>query len=363
MAKTYTLNLSGFVGNPSDQPSGQQDLLQQHLNDTTAHMSGPEHELLNTLQLGNGNMDVTSFEVTANSSIIQPGASELLGDNVTVAIPVQMTERFKVRSVANKDKIDVVIDWGDGTTSNLADGEFEKQTLDDVDEYSYTVAHTYEADGTYKVTIYGREYFGISHSMDSKTVIDPSHVGTACNLMSRAFGPGLNIASCVDNISSYARGAVRMLNVNAYGMSIKHIANMAFCFQDCTNLLTVRGFRYNKVVTRAAMGMFLGCINMTSCDMTIPAYVGYDVAVERMFENCNKLAVSVAQLVPDVGINVKSLKMTNIFMNCAQLTAPVPSELLFDDASVSWKNTTNAFKGCADAVKSLVPTTWGGTKQ
>jgi len=53
--------------------------------------------------------DYTAWEVYANDTAIQVGESEVLGGYVSVAIPIQMTEGFIIRSDKPYSTSDVVI--------------------------------------------------------------------------------------------------------------------------------------------------------------------------------------------------------------------------------------------------------------
>lgn len=86
--------------------------------------------------------DYSAFEVYANSAEIPAGTEHAELGSITVAIPALMTEKFAVRSNYKQEDSDVVVDWGDGTTSSISKGEIESENLTEWDrERQYEAKH------------------------------------------------------------------------------------------------------------------------------------------------------------------------------------------------------------------------------
>ena len=113
--------------------------------------------------------EYTAFEVYAHDTRIETGALESqihfeyigrAGDVITAAVNPSMTHTFKLRSEQSPAEQDVIVDWGDGAFTKVA--EVDPEAL--VGEYRYLLSHTYDATGTYIVKIYGRTYFSFSNT-------------------------------------------------------------------------------------------------------------------------------------------------------------------------------------------------------
>ena len=91
--------------------------------------------------------EVTKFEVYATDTDIAAGTVDAdTGLAYAVDVSAGMTHTFKLRSDTPQAKQDVVIDWGDETTSSLRNGDFD--SLDDSEyaengELVYIVSHEY----------------------------------------------------------------------------------------------------------------------------------------------------------------------------------------------------------------------------
>lgn len=173
-----------------------------------------------------------------------------------------MTHKFRIRSDIAKQNNDVVVDWGDGSTTALAD--LSDSSIEDKDwetdgELIYSLAHTYKTAGRYIVAIHGKDYWGLNHASETTSIL------------SRIFDKDLPLASCVTNLASGARSN-RLLKVHfPTGLDLfTKIHNASSLFLDCRNLVSVTNMQTKFRYTRHVQNMFRGCVNMTTCDFQLP---------------------------------------------------------------------------------------------
>jgi hypothetical protein len=80
-----------------------------------------------------------------------------------------------------------------------------------------------------------------------------------------------------------------------------------------------------------------------------------------MFENCSKLAVQVYNLFPYHWSGAISFYFNRVFYGCASLLGTsAPDGRLWNNGAINWKDTTDAFTGCPDALRANTPESWGG---
>jgi hypothetical protein len=303
--------------------------------------------------------DYTAFEVFAHDYDIPVGECAELGGYVNVAIPANMTHVMLLRTVAeNAGDCDAIVDWGDGSTSVIANGDYNKDFAYNQNK-SFTVQHTYNSTGKYIVKVYGKTVYNIQHRSD---ISNGSVTSENYNLMCRCYDKDLPVASWMDNMSSFCRCAKRLLHINvSLAVSPSYYTNIGNICEDCVNLLEARGFSrvFQKANCEAA---FKNCINMTYCDAVVPLSSLYQTACHEMFYNCSKMAIQIYNLIPSFWVGVTGLYFVRVFYNCSSLLGTsAPDSRLWNNTSIKWEKTTDAFAGCPEALRKNTPASWGGT--
>lgn len=297
--------------------------------------------------------DYTAFEVYANDTIISPGEHAELG-TITVEIPVQMTETFALRTTTPEADSDVVIDWGDGTVQKVKDGGHGGYTGPDGEgRYIAKMTHTYAATGKYVVKVYGKDYFCLSHA--------PSHVSDASNMQCRILADDLPIASHLTNLTAFAYGTLKLVTVQCASYKYLHrTTNHAQMFTNDKNLLSVTGFEDLVMISRGAEGCFQFCENMHTCDFNGVLCSNNPRAMYAMFQNCYALSVDIGKFFPTKFVS-RALNFTNTFTHMHAMTGTIDPNQFWGDPNIDWQGFSNCFYGCPEAIRSQVPTSWGGT--
>ncbi len=304
-----------------------------------------------------GSPDYSAFEVYANAEAIAAGTEHEVLGHVTTAIPAQMTEKFTIRSNYQYVDSDVVVDWGDGTTSVVRNGDFESEDLNEWDkehqfETTTYLSHTYAATGKYTVKIHGRKYFSFSHGRTP-----------ANNLMCRCLDKDLPLAGNVNNLAYFAANALRLVNVCIpTAMDFHKIENFSSLFQGCKNLQSAYGLKRKLKIVRSASRIFYSCSALLETDFVLPVCcIETNAEPVECFNGCALLQTPIQNLLPTAGFCNRLMNVLNIFKGCAALTGTVPAALLWEDTSKVWQNTSAAFQGASDTIRAQVPTSWGGT--
>jgi len=337
--------------------------------------------------------DYTSFEVTVISAAIPAGTlSDIdnpFGANEKIAYKygvgatyAQMLEKFYLCSDTPIIYSDVVIDWGDGTQTAIADDDEDVTLKKGKPGDSYNkieVKHTYAETGKYIVKIYGKDYFGIRNTDNDY------------NLISRVFEEDLSLASCVTDLTDFCNRARLLLKVDAARwINTKNVTVAYELFAGCHNLYSAVGFygffpkllRYNM--------MFSHCWSLVYTDIRI---MPGTYAIHSMFNGCHLLGS-----LPSKPVKVEDLFCENTsfnarcaaaaaFRNCYSLSLNDVSkvaDLLWDNVNTVFATGTSATRTfyCDNGVPaeltqyapsltaefnppawlSAVPTTWGGSK-
>lgn len=303
-------------------------------------------------------LDCSAFEVYAHDTSIPVGeltAPHLNyigrpGDIIGRTVPASMTHCFIIRSEVQQSEQNTVVDWGDGDVTELRN--IEPQYLADAHEYRFTVEHTYAKNGTYIVKIIGRDYYSFMYGGDEKK-----------NLLCRIFDTDLPIAPWIWNVSSMCNRSQRLLRVNFHSHPIAIQAiNWSNAFLGSRNLFTVYGFtRYNNHYTVATQ-IFTGARELTDTDFRLCSYPRALNANSGCFRNCVKLAANINDLIPVNGFKSGStIDVANIFGGAGLLYGTVPADLLWNDTTITWVNTEQAFADCSAEIRAQVPVSWGGT--
>lgn len=309
-------------------------------------------------QLSEGIGDYSAFEVYAHDTEIPVG--ELTaphldyigqpGDIISQAVPASMTHRFIIRSEIQQSEQTTVVDWGDGVVTKLSD--IVPQYLTDAKEYRFTAEHIYAKNGTYIVKIIGKDYFSFIYGGDETK-----------NLLCRIFDTDLPIAPWIWNVSGICRQAQRLLRVNFHSHSVGiQATNWSNAFLGDRNLLTVYGFTgYNNHYTVATQ-IFTNARALTGTDFTLCPYPRTLAANSGCFIKCDKLAVDINKLIPVNGFKSGStIDLAQVFWGCSNISGTVPADLLWNDTTITWVNTGQAFADCSAEIRAQVPVSWGGT--
>ena len=124
-----------------------------------AEMEAKEQELRAEIAAKDSAQNTTTeFQVYATNAVIAAGVTDSeTGIPWATDVPAGMTQKFKIRCDVLAADSDVVVEWGDGTSSAIAKNEFESSDDSDwgLGEMVYVVAHTYTAPGRYRVIVRG----------------------------------------------------------------------------------------------------------------------------------------------------------------------------------------------------------------
>ena len=282
------------------------------------------------------------------------------------------TEKFILRTTTLQENQDIIVDWGDGTFSNVKNGDFESVSSSGFD---YTMSHTYtqptefdkeilDLSNTtikyrktkrYIIKIYGKQYYGFKY-----TYIEPY------NLMCRCLDWDLPIASHFTNLASFCYGAkgLQVVAVPEYTTYLKNVINFSSMFDgsppnNCSNLISVTGFGKNdNDINYACNYMFNDCHNLSVCDFILPNL--NTGSMSNIFNNCSSLIVDINSLIPKQGFLHKEINVEKLF-NSTAISGTVPANLLWNDSNITWKNTSNTFSNCSNEIRAQVPVSWGGT--
>lgn len=258
-------------------------------------------------------------------------------------------------------KSDVIVDWGDGSISSIANGDYETQEYADVEadtengEANYALKHTYASNGVYVVRVYGRNYYNIrGYSVCSDGTRKHS------NLISKFITDDLPLAQHYRNLSQMCFYAHNLLYVNAETIKYDYFVNITGLFGGCDNLTTAIGFKRN--FTRACChGIFDDCISLSNTDMQLATESVYVGGASYQYKNCQKLSKDISSLIPEVSCRGGIINIDYAFASCKNLYGTVPADKLWNNTNINWTGTSTAFIGCSDEIRAQVPVSWGGT--
>lgn len=297
--------------------------------------------------------DYSAFQVYAHKMNIPAGDTTTLGAYVTRNIPASMYHKFTLRTnVMDNTTCDVVVDWGDGYFSCISKGNFVSSSVDEGDkETNFVVQHTYAKEGRYTVKIYGKDYFNFNHGGGDQNN----------NLLCRIFAQDLPIASHIQNLATTAYRSGRLLEVKVPSYTnFYHITNWSNCFQNCTNLLSAKGFKRMSRNIVGCPSVFANCPAMTDTDFRIPYYAQSGFAA--LYVGCTSLNIDIKNLQPVCDfIKGQQLSVARLFQRCTLLKGTVNASKWWNNHNITWKNTSSAFIGCSDEIRAQVPVSWGGT--
>ena len=297
----------------------------------------------------------------------------------TKAVPANNTiNTFFCINSKTREYCDIVIDWGDGTVSRVADlndnsvKSFGSYTESHGTSYTYgylTMTHTYTDcvsriengklvdSKKYIVKIYGKDYFMVRFG----------NIETN-NIVSRICDIDLPIASNVTNLSSTAAMSLRLLYLNVpYQYNFKNVTNFSGLVGYCDNLRYAAidsGTKFNIDCVLSIQTLLFQDMNLSRAAINPSSYV-YQDGFQTFATGCTNLHEDVLKILPKHGF-VQDTSMTNAFKGCTKLTCSDYNKLanmLWDNTNVKFTSTGSCFAGCSDDFRSHVPTTWGGTME
>ena len=293
---------------------------------------------------------VTAFEVYAHDAI-PTGQNDILGGVVTSAVAANMTDSFYLRGSFAPADIDVVVDWGDGTVTELS--AIAPTTPSGYSDKWYLVSHEYSTVGVYTVRIVGSGYHAICRNSSTS------------NLLLRPFGADLPLAPHLTNFSSFCRACPLLINVDVSGGNfVNQAVNVATMFADNgINLKTVTGWQ-NAVTVRVCPQLFMSCYRMTGTDFRIPALLRDAAAAKQVFYGNYQLVANITDLLPVGGFVTGKVDVSGIFQMCNKVTfTGDPGKYLWNDPKVEWILPTQAtllpFIGTGP-LHTAAPVSWGG---
>lgn len=293
----------------------------------------------------------TEFQVYATNAVIAAGVTDSeTGIPWATDVPAGMTQKLKIRCDVLAADSDVVIEWGDGTTSAIAKNEFESSDDSDwsLGEMVYVMAHTYAAPGRYRVIVRGKQYWGFQQVK-------------GFNIISRIFDHGYPTAGWLQNLSVACQWSPKIQKVVfPTGLELfANIHNAYALFADCVNLVSVKNCQTKFRFTRDVTNMFSGCTALKECDFQLPQSAVKNASYNRVFYNCSSLEADIANLLPDRGFDGKTVSMIECFRGCSKLTGTVPAVKLWEDMVINW-TATRCFTDCSETLRMQVPASWGG---
>jgi len=293
---------------------------------------------------------VTAFEVYAHDAI-PSGQNEVLGGVVTSPVAANMTDSFYIRSDFAPADIDVAVDWGDGTVTELS--ALTPTTPSGYSDKWYLVSHEYSTVGVYTVRIVGSGYHAICRNSSTS------------NLLLRPFGADLPLAPHLTNFSSFCRACPLLINVDVSGGNfVNQAVNVATMFADNgINLKTVTGWQ-NAVNVRVCPQLFMSCYRMTGTDFRIPALLRDAAAAKQVFYGNYQLVANITDLLPVGGFVTGKVDVSGMFQMCNKVTSSGdPGKYLWNDPNVEWILPTQAtllpFIGTGP-LHTAAPVSWGG---
>lgn len=313
----------------------------------------------------------TCYQVRCNKENIKAFTiSNINGIRYECEVPAGHIEVLKLRSSQKRDNMNVIVSWGDGTSTTIKNtipkdkksvGKEESLYIEECDndnEISYYLTHIYPNDTSiYKVSIYGNSYWGVHHDSNYP------------NLLCKVFDSNLPICNCVRSVCDIAINALSLQEINlpAY-YDFANVENFSGAFKNCLNLKRVSGFKkYIFLNTiRNAASVFENCKNLIYCDMHLPSSSDdWQVSNSNFYDGCCSLNMDLVELLPPGGFTKKVLSMNNVFRNCKKITCSdwdYVNSILWND-NIIWKNISECFSGCSDDILSHIPESWGGTRK
>jgi len=285
---------------------------------------------------------------------------------------------FFIRSCHEQKDNNVWVDWGDGSiTTKLKDipsadyyysyKNIIESELSDEGEYNVVVRHAYQTPGKYIVKIYGNSYWGLMTGIKG-IEDDPTKpgkkrsIGNVDSMISRMFDTDLPLATCVLDMASFCQknNVLEELRIPNY-YNFGNVINWTSAFSNCYKLSSISGNKAKMFTKRiyAARAMFSGCSSLVTSNMPVPGNMT-NGSWASFYSGCTSLSSNIVDLIPSAGFDTKKVNVSNMFLNCKNLTGNLSSvsALLWGDTTKIWTS-TDCFKG--SSLSAQAPISWGGT--
>lgn len=284
---------------------------------------------------------------------------------------------MKLKTHSLKKDCDIIIDFGDDSerlvvrTAEIGTNglkKYDESSWESHSECVITINHKYTApfvNHKLIVTIYGDDIFTFR-------VYDSS---SSKSILSRIFDD-LPFSRYIQNVSSGLKSnRIQQVHIKEY--NLLNIKNWASSFAGNKNLIkvSVDDSPYNFTNQFLCVNnMFDGCVNLESSDFKLPVYVSNDGVgtYPRMYAECSSLTSDLTKdLLPTNGFIGKRICMSEVFINCKNITGQISSisSILWEDTSKDWvvlrpdNKVINTFKGCEKLSLEDIPEYWGGKKK
>lgn len=307
--------------------------------------------------------EYTAFNVYPHLNDIPVGENDELG-NIVEAVPANTLHRIQIRTGQyDYTKSDVVIDWGDGSCSSIAAGQFNTSGIVNKlsDEPAYIFEHDYaealasngKSAMKFTVKIYGKDYYGLMHRINGLKK-------ETSNLVCDAMSDDLPVADHVKNLVGYLFNARCLTKINLWNHQYKFIEHCQYMLAECPNLQSAMGFERGYTRSNCSF-MFYNDYNLVESDAQIALASLRKSSITSMYENCKELSVDIATLIPEVIQCLGPYNVKKAFYNCKKIYGTVPANLLWNNTKREWGTTADCFTLCSPEIASQVPASWGGT--
>ena len=295
-------------------------------------------------------------------------------------VPAGAIQTLIIKSETGPTEQNLVIDWGDGTKTNLrsANDEFTDQNQlkceSDSNGFIYTCTHDYTNNIVNKDgEPIESKYFTIEIVGNKFSILTSGEN----NIISSIFGNNMQFyLNCID-VEGLLKGSRKLLYVSCadYNSAITSIRNAKSMFEDCVNLQYAIGFyELTGINTMLSMErMFAGCRNMLNCDCRIAKSVAAkdDNGNTAVYLDCANMASRLRALLPTNGFDSPFVTLDSTFKNCKSIYASSKDEtgeqsdediiniILFKDTTKTFSH-NETFTGCnlINSIGGFVPDSW-----
>ena len=299
-------------------------------------------------------------------------------------VPAGTIQTLILKSETKPEDQNVIINWGDGTKTNLRAAIDENNTegvtcTNDDGGYIYTCRHNYVSslinDNGDPIE---SKYFMIEIIGNKFSILTSNETE---NIISNIFGDNMQFyLNCID-VEGLCKGSKKLLYVSCsdYNNAITSIRNAKSLFENCTNLQYAIGFyELTGINTMLSMErMFAGCKNMLNCDCRIAKSIATDEnnsGNAAVYLNCENMSSRLRALLPTNGFDSRYVSLSETFKNCKNIYVVDKTNeelgefndiehinnILFKDNSKIFINISETFSGCdlLNSINGFVPDSW-----
>ena len=296
-------------------------------------------------------------------------------------VPAGAIQTLIIKSETGPTEQNLVIDWGDGTKTNLRAANTESVNINelkcenDKDGFIYTCTHDYtnnivDKDGTPTES----KYFMIEIVGNKFSILTSGEN----NIISGIFGNNMQFyLNCID-VEGLLKGSKKLLYVSCadYNSAITSIRNAKSMFENCVNLQYVIGlYELTGINTMLSMErMFAGCKNMLNCDCRIAKSIAAkddDNGNTAVYLDCENMSSRLRALLPTNGFDSPFVTLNSTFKNCKSIYVSSKDEtseqsdkdiiniILFKDTTKTFSH-NETFAGCnlINSIEGFVPDNW-----